>query len=61
MKKFSFIILYYLLNMYWPHISKLTTSRRSKAFYRFMKLLIENNVMLKLTKIVNTSKIVLIV
>jgi NADH:ubiquinone oxidoreductase subunit C len=57
MKQFSFIILYYLLNIYWPQISELTTSRRFKAFYHLMKLLIENNVMLKLTQVVDSSKL----
>ena len=56
-KQFSFIILYYLLNIYWPHISKLTTSRRFKAFYHFIELLIKNDVMPKLTKIEDPSKL----
>ncbi|CAF3813734.1 unnamed protein product [Rotaria magnacalcarata] len=54
-KQFSFTILYFPLNLYWPHLSESPTSRRFKAFYHLMQLLITNNVMLKSAQVVDSK------
>ncbi|CAF4454245.1 unnamed protein product, partial [Rotaria magnacalcarata] len=40
--------------MYWSHLTESPTSRRFKAFYQMIQLLITNNVMLKLAQVVDS-------
>ena len=55
-KQFCFIILHYLLNTYWPHISHSVRLRRVKPFCSLVKVLTKNNVMFKLGQTVDSSK-----
>ncbi|CAF3399067.1 unnamed protein product [Rotaria socialis] len=55
-KRFSFVILYYLLNSHWPYIEKMKCFNRIKSFFHFLQGLIKCNVLVKLKTVTNQSK-----
>lgn len=56
MKQFSFVFLYYLLLIHWPHIEKLNSFARIKTFFQFFQGLIKHNVLKKLKAVTDRSK-----